>query len=100
MPKKPFAGPGPGRPKGMPNKTTARARQAVAKFVDDHSAKLDTWLDEIYEKHGAKEAFNCFAQLLEYSVPKLQRTENVGEDGGPMQHSVKVEFVGNKDTDS
>jgi hypothetical protein len=36
-----------GRPKGTPNKSTALAREAIAKFVDGNSHKLQEWLDEI-----------------------------------------------------
>lgn len=74
-----------GRPAGSENKSTALAREAIARFVDGNSAKLEKWLDEIYEEHGAKEAFNAFMATVEYHVPKLGRTEHTGEDGGPMK---------------
>ena len=60
-----------GRPKGVPNKSTALAREAIAKFVDGNSDRLQEWLDAIAndEKHGPLEAFKCFMQVTEYHVP-------------------------------
>lgn len=37
---------------------------------------------------------NAINALLDRSVPKLSQIQHVGdEDGGPLRHSVKVEFV-------
>lgn len=78
---------GDGRPrrlKGTPNKATARARAAIATFIDGNSERLQGWLDEIADKEGPKAAFQCFADLLEFHVPKLARTELTGKDGAPV----------------
>lgn len=69
------------RPKGSPNKATANAREAIARFVDGNAGRLQGWLDEIHANEGAKEAYRCFTDLVEYHVPKLQRTELTGKDG-------------------
>lgn len=74
-----------GRAKGTPNKATANAREAIARFVDGNADRLNGWLDEIYAQDGAKAAFVCFADLIEYHVPKLARTEHVGDGGGPVR---------------
>jgi hypothetical protein len=76
-----------GRPKGVPNKSTALAREAIAKFVDGNSHKLQQWLDEIAmnEKLGPKVAFDCFMQVAEYHVPKLARTEHTGDADQPVK---------------
>lgn len=74
-----------GRTKGTPNKATLAAREAIAQFVDGNAARLQGWLDEIAEEEGAKAAFECFTDLLEYHVPKLARTELTGPDGGQLQ---------------
>jgi len=80
-----------GRPAGSPNKSTAMAREAIAKFVDGNSDKLQGWLDEIAmsEKHGPKVAFDCFMQVAEYHVPKLARVEQVGDTDKPIVHIFK-----------
>lgn len=81
---------GPSRPKtggrkpGVPNKATALAREAIATFVDGNAGRLQGWLDEIAAQEGAKVAFQCFMDVVEYHVPKLARTEHTGKDGGPL----------------
>jgi hypothetical protein len=76
-----------GRPKGSPNKSTALAREAIAKFVDSNADKLQQWLDEIAmnEKLGPKVAFDCFMQVAEYHVPKLARTEHTSPQDEPVK---------------
>lgn len=78
---------GPGRPKGMPNKTTSMAREAIAKLVDGNSDRLQEWLDQIAqdEKQGPAVAFKLLMDVMEYHVPKLARTELVGDGGGAVQ---------------
>jgi hypothetical protein len=80
-----------GRVAGVPNKSTALAREAIAKFVDGNSHKLQQWLDDIAtsEKHGPKVAFDCFMQVAEYHVPKLARVEQVGDETKPIIHVYK-----------
>ncbi len=70
---------------GRPNKATANAREAIARFVDDNADRMQGWLDEIAEKQGAMAAWRCLADVLEYHVPKLARTEHVGDGGGPVR---------------
>lgn len=77
--------PGAGRPKGLQNKTTVAAREAIARFVDGNADRLQGWLDEIAREQGPAAAFKCFSDLLEYHVPKLARTELTGADGGPQE---------------
>jgi hypothetical protein len=80
-----------GRSVGTPNKSTALAREAIAKFVDGNSHKLQEWLEEIAnnEKLGPKVAFDCFMQVAEYHVPKLARTEHTGDATAPITHIYK-----------
>ncbi len=63
-----------GRVAGVPNKTTALAREAIADFVNGNVDRLNGWLDQI-AKTDPKDAFNCFMSVLEYNIPKLQRSE-------------------------
>lgn len=84
-----------GRPKGLPktgggsragcpNKSTANAREAIARFVDGNSDRLNGWLDQIEATDGPKAAFQCFSDLLEYHVPKLSRAELTGPGGNAL----------------
>ncbi len=72
--------PGPGRPPGLPNKATQAAREAIGRFVDDNAERLQEWLDRIADKDPEK-AFSLFQSVIEYHVPKLQRTEMTGANG-------------------
>lgn len=85
---------GPGRPKGLPNKATMKAREAIAAFVEGNVDRLNGWLEQIAEKDPQK-AFDSLMSVVEYHIPKLARTEShvTGADGGPVQHEVKVSFV-------
>lgn len=87
------------RPKGSPNKATAQAREAIAKLVDGNADRLQAWLDEIAsdEKQGPAVAFKLLMDVMEYHVPKLARTEHVGENGGAIKQSLEVKFVGDDD---
>lgn len=82
-----------GRGKGTPNKTTSRARKAIAVFAERNIDSTFEWLqdikDGVYDEDNdkwivppdAKGALNAFLQLLEYHVPKLSRVEHTGKDG-------------------
>jgi hypothetical protein len=76
-----------GRPKGTPNKATAKAREAFANFVDANSERMQEWLEAIATdpKHGPKVAFDCLMAVSEYHVPKLARTEVVGDEKAPQR---------------
>ncbi len=78
---KPKGKPRGGSRKGIPNKSTANAREAIARFVDGNSDRLQGWLDEIAadERQGARAAMACFLEVLEYHVPKLARIEHAGD---------------------
>ena len=80
---------GPGRPKGLPNKSTANAREAITRFVDGNADRLQEWLDQIAVQDGPQAAFKCFSDLLEYHVPKLSRAEVSGPEGGPQEHTFR-----------
>lgn len=91
---------GQGRIKGVPNKATAAAREAIALFVDGNAPRLQGWLDEIAKgipkvdqfsgvqlqtaegelrwlvPPNPEKAFQLFQSVVEYHVPKLARIEN------------------------
>ena len=83
--------PGPGRPKGIPNRSTTNAREALARFVDNNADRLQGWLDEIAETQGPMAALRCWADVVEYHIPKLARTEHVGDGGGPVASTVTLD---------
>lgn len=70
-----------GRKAGTPNKATATAKEAIARFVDDNASRMQGWLDQIAADKGPEAAFKCVHDLLEFHVPKLARTELTGKDG-------------------
>jgi hypothetical protein len=81
---------GPGRPKGLPNKATSAAREAIALFVDENAHRLTEWLDAVANGDGdtkanPAKAFELFQSVVEYHIPKLARTEHTGENGGPLR---------------
>lgn len=78
---------------GIPNKATANAREAIARFVDGNADRLQGWLDEIAQEQGALMAFKCFTDVVEYHVPKLARTTVIGDPDAPLQAKVTVEYV-------
>lgn len=86
-----------GRPKGVPNKSTTAVRNAIAAFVDNNSAHIQKWADEIYDKKGAEGAMQVFMGLLEYAQPKLARTEMVGDKDAPMQIEITRRIVDPKE---
>ena len=62
-----------GRPRG-PSQSTERARHAISAFVNGNAGRLTGWLDRI-AKDNPKAAFDSFMSVIEYHIPKLQRSE-------------------------
>lgn len=81
-------GPGGSR-KGVPNRATANARQAIALFCETNVPNMQKWLEEIAKDQGAYMAFKCTLDLIEYYVPKLARQEIVGDAEQPVVHVYK-----------
>ncbi len=71
-------GPGPGRPKGSPNKTTAAAKDAIAQAAAaiGGTNRLAEWIKE------APENEKVFWGTI---YPKLLPLQVTGEGGGPIQ---------------
>lgn len=86
-----------GNPKGgprEPRKATKNAREAIARLVDDNAERMQGWLDEIARDQGAQAAWKCLMDVVEYHIPKLQRTEHAGDPNSPVEHRhVVIEHV-------
>jgi len=76
-----------GKPKGSANATTRNAREAISAFVEGNVERLNGWLDAIAEKDPEK-AYRCLMDVLEYHVPKLQRSELIGDKNNPIEHRI------------
>lgn len=86
-----------GRKPGVPNKATTEARDAVKALLDANLPYLQTWLYNTAE--GLKDdetgkyiilpnpgkACDIVQNLVEYAVPKLARTEVVGDEKTPVR---------------
>jgi hypothetical protein len=91
---------GAGRPAGSPNKSTSAAREAIARFVDGNTDKMQGWLEQVangvYDEAEGKylvfpnpeKAFQMLQSVVEYHVPKLARQELVGDDKAPVKIQV------------
>jgi hypothetical protein len=78
---------GPGRPKGLPNRSTQIVREAIANLLERNAGNMDRWLNEVAQDDPYK-ALDLMNKLSEYHIPKLARTEISGVDGGPQLHQV------------
>lgn len=92
--------PGPGRPKGSPNKATKEFRQTVTKLLEDNSENVGRWLMIVAEGDGTEsikpdpaKALDLLAKLAEFASPKLARTELTGEGGSPLVPAT-IQIVG------
>ena len=85
-----------GRPKGVPNKSTAMAREAIAQFVDGNAHKMQEWLEQVAigvknEENkfivlpNPEKAFGMLQSVMEYHLPKLARTEHSGDEEQPVK---------------
>ena len=86
-----------GRKAGVPNKATTEAREAVKALLDANLPYLQTWLYNTAE--GLKDdetgkyivlpnpgkACDIVQNMVEYAVPKLARTEVVGDEKTPVR---------------
>jgi hypothetical protein len=70
-----------GRTKGVPNKATADVKQAIAAFTSANVDKLDEWLNSIDDP---AKRLDLYFKALEYTMPKLARSELVGDKENPL----------------
>lgn len=87
-----------GRQKGSVNKVTADVRAAIAKLAEGNVRRCQGWLNRI-AKDDPEAALNAFMRMLEYHIPKLNRSEVTGAGGGPLEVSI-VRFTDPKPDDA
>ena len=86
-----------GRKAGVPNKATQEAREAIKQLLDANLPYLQSWLtstaEGIYDDQAGKwivqpnpaKACEIVNNMVEYAVPKLARTELVGDEKAPQR---------------
>lgn len=62
-----------GRPKGSLNKVTLELRERIKLLLDDN---FELFLKD-FKALDAKNRINTYIKLLEYCIPKLQRSEGI-----------------------
>jgi hypothetical protein len=86
---------GAGRKAGVPNKATAEARELVKMILDSNLPNIQEWIHKtaegIMDKNGKyivapnpSKACDIVQGMIEFSVPKLARTEVVGDKQNPL----------------
>jgi len=71
-----------GRKPGVPNKSTTELKEAIAAFTSRNADKIDMWLNEIDDP---AKRLDLYFKALEYTMPKLARSELVGDKEQPIQ---------------
>lgn len=95
---------GKGRPKGAINKATKTFRETINTLLEGNAENVSRWLETVAEgdedkgiKPDPGKALDLMAKLAEFAAPKLSRTEVVGDEGGPVAHSIEFAIVDPKD---
>lgn len=70
-----------GRPKGIPNKTTTKFKEALNELLETAAPDMVEWLAEIPDP---KERFEVLSKFAEYIYPKLARKTIVGDEEAPV----------------
>jgi hypothetical protein len=88
-----------GRPKGALNRSTEMMKLTIARAVDNTLNTLSADLDKI-RKDDPERAIELALKLMEYTLPKLSRTEVKAEiDQRIQQISVNINKSGSEHRD-
>lgn len=79
-----------GRKPNTPNKSTADVRATIAFIAERNVTQLEKWLDRIASEDPNKAA-DLFLRMIEYHIPKLQRSELTGPNGSQLSVVVRAE---------
>jgi hypothetical protein len=79
-----------GRTKGVPNKSTAEVREAIAAFASANVDQMGDWLNAI---DSPEKKLDLFLRAIEYHIPKLARTEISGDPDQPVIQRIELEIV-------
>ncbi len=82
-----------GRVRGTPNKATAEARAVAIAFLQ---RRTDREIDALWKRakyESPTKALAMWLGAMEFVMPKLGRTEHVGDQGGPIRAAMEVAFV-------
>jgi len=71
-----------GRQKGTPNKLTAQGRALIRGFLEQRTPEELEKLWRAAKADSPSRAFRILVMLMEFAIPKLQRTTIVGDDEG------------------
>jgi hypothetical protein len=85
--------PGPGRPKGVPNRTTTLLKDAILKAATQAGGGEDGLVE--YLQTQARDNPGPFLALLGKVLPM----QVVGEDDGPLKVVTRIELIGVRPSD-
>lgn len=75
-----------GRQKGSLNKVTSEIKEAFKNLIEQNTDNMIGWLDRVAKDDPAK-ALSLCADLAEFVVPKLARTDLAGDQDNPIRHT-------------
>lgn len=84
--------PGPGRPKGVPNRATTEFRETVTRLLESNAENMSLWLEQVAVKNPYK-ALYLISQLAEFAAPKLSRTEVKTEHPEAIIHQITYRII-------
>lgn len=85
-----------GREAGTPNRFDHRTKMLMHELVEHGLTDAKEVYDRV-KKGQPRAALTILAKFAEFERPKLQRTEVVGEDGGPVIIEKRIHDSSDKD---
>ncbi len=83
-----------GKEKGVPNKATRDIKEAYRLLIENNLDNLTGWIEKIAVKDPEK-AIRILADLSEYVVPKLARTDLTSGDK-PIRPALNITVLNEK----